>query len=125
MATAMVAADANAEQIIARTDQDWLVLTVIDGDTFKTAPPWLISSLQPLSVRIRGIDTPEKGRWADCQSERRLARLAARHTQNKLAKAHRIELRNIDWGKYGGRVVADVWVDGDSLAQSLIKAGLG
>ena len=64
----------------------WPVVRVIDGDTLKidagANPP---SELAALSVRVCGVDTPERG----------------------------------------GRVVADVLVDGRSLTGALIEHGLG
>ena len=42
----------------------------------------------------------------------------------RLRKARRIEFEQPSWDKYGGRIDADVWIDGDLLSDQLIAAGL-
>ena len=71
-------------------------------------------------MRVLGVDAPEiRGK---CQSEKVKARLAKQFTVHALRSAKTIELRNIQRGKYF-RILADVFVDGKNLADSLIKAG--
>jgi len=71
-----------------------------------------------IPIRVNGIDTPElRGK---CQAEKDLARLAKQTTVESLRAARVIELKNIKRGKYF-RVIADVFVDGKSLAERLIK----
>lgn len=86
------------------------VIRVIDGDTVKvTAKIWLDQTIE-ISVRLRGIDTPELK--SACSLERALAEKARKrlhvllHTQDGTPSA--ITLRRISQGKYGGRVIADV-----------------
>jgi endonuclease YncB( thermonuclease family) len=46
------------------------ILKVSDGDTIVIAAPFLPAPLKPqLAVRIFGVDTPEKGFRAKCESE--------------------------------------------------------
>lgn len=72
-------------------------------------------------MRIAGIDTPElKGR---CRKEIELARLAKQKTVAMIRSAKIIELKRMRRDKYF-RIDADVYVDGKSIAQALIKAGL-
>ena len=67
-------------------DYAWPVVRVVDGDTVAVdASADLPAELADLRVRLRGVDTPEKG----------------------------------------GRVVADLVLDGHSLSESLIAAGHG
>ena len=67
-----------------------------------------------------GVDTPEiKGK---CDLEKRLAREAKQYTVQALRTAKIIELRNIQRGKYF-RILANVFLDGNNLANSLIKSG--
>lgn len=83
----------------------------------KAYPP-IIGERVP--VRVLGVDTPElKGK---CDSEKQLARQAKQFTVQALRSAKTVELRNIQRGKYF-RILADVYVDGKNLADSLIKAG--
>ncbi|MHC3993941.1 thermonuclease family protein [Thiomicrolovo sp. ZZH C-3] len=98
------------------------VTSIYDGDTFRAriaAWPQLIG--ERIGIRINGIDTPEmRGK---CPAEKQLAREAKQHTVAMLRGAKAIELRNMKRGKYF-RIVADVYVDGKSVAQSLIGSGL-
>ena len=59
----------------------WPIVKVIDGDTIKVDargdfPP----ALATLNVRLRGVDTPEKGGRAKCDAERRAGRAATAFT---------------------------------------------
>jgi micrococcal nuclease len=104
----------------------WQVIGVIDGDTLKVHLPGLPMELQPVKVRVRGIDTPElKGK---CASEKVAAKKAGAFTRNVVERANTakrpIHFSRIDWDKYGGRIDADVLVDGRSLADILVSAGL-
>lgn len=98
------------------------LVSVYDGDTFKvdiTHYPPLIG--QHISIRINGVDTPEmRGK---CEQEKVLARKAKQYTEMALRNAKTIELRNIQRGKYF-RVVADVYADGQSLGEGLVRDGL-
>ena len=74
-----------------------------------------------ISVRINGIDTPELRGTTGKVKEK--ARTAKRMVTNLCKRATILELRNIKRGKYF-RIVADVYVDGQCLADILIKNGL-
>lgn len=106
-------------------DYAWPVVRVVDGDTLKVdAGADMPSELAALSVRLRGVDTPESGRRAKCDDEWRAGQLATAFTSEAVAGAATIIIRNPTWGKWAGRVVADVVVDGRSLAAALLEAGL-
>lgn len=90
-----------------------------DGDTVTVAIP----DTHPLfgkniPVRIVGIDTPEKNGKVPCEKQR--ARDAQRLVANIMKNAKTIELRNVDRDKYF-RVLAEVWVDGKSVGDVLVK----
>lgn len=102
----------------------WPVVGIKDGDTLTVHLPGLPPALNPIAVRLRRVDTPESGGRAGCASERRLAERATRFTRQAIAAARRIEFGLPSWDKYGGRIDADVWVDGRLLADQLIAAGL-
>ena len=98
------------------------VVSVYDGDTFRANisdyPPLIGRSI---GIRINGVDTPEmKGK---CESEKVLARKARDFTLTALSNAKVIELRNLKRGKYF-RIVADVFADGESVGEGLIREGL-
>lgn len=98
------------------------VVSVYDGDTFKID----LQGVHPIfgddvSVRVNGIDTPEiTGQTDEVEA---LARKARDFVKAKLEGAAKIELRNPQRGKYF-RILADVYLDGASLAETLKKEGL-
>lgn len=97
------------------------VTNVYDGDTFRVDIdqwPALIGKNAP--IRINNIDTPELR--AKCPSEKLLALKAKAFTKNKLNRAAKIELKHLNRGKYF-RITADVFIDGENLAESLLAAG--
>ena len=101
------------------------ITRVIDGDTVEIAVDFLPKPLPPkLSIRVIGIDTPEKAPRAQCEAEAKKAVEATRFTKRAVAEATKTEVYLLKWDKYGGRVLGDVYLDHQSLAQSLISAGL-
>ena len=101
------------------------ITRVIDGDTAEVAVDFLPSPLPPrLSIRVMGVDTPEKAPRAQCDAEAALARKASAFTKDAVANALEIDIKILKWDKYGGRVLGEVYLDHQSLAESLISAGL-
>jgi endonuclease YncB( thermonuclease family) len=101
------------------------ITRVIDGDTVEIAVDFLPSPLPPkLSIRVIGIDTPEKAPRAQCDAEAALAKKSSAFTKNAVANALEIDVVILKWDKYGGRVLGEVYLDHQSLAESLISAGL-
>ncbi|MEE9303096.1 thermonuclease family protein [Candidatus Vondammii sp. HM_W22] len=100
-----------------------VIRSIYDGDTFKvTISEWPAIVGNKISVRVNGVDTPEMR--GQCDREIKLARKAKKHTVAFLRSGEKVELRNVQRGKYF-RIVADVYVSGENLAESLIVAGLG
>ena len=115
-----------AGRALSAADYSWPVVRVVDGDTVKVdASADLPPELASLSVRLRGVDTPEKGRRAKCDAEKRAGRAATDFTQAAVAGAESVIVRDPAWGKWGGRVIADLVLDGYSLSSTLIEAGHG
>ena len=107
-------------------DYDWPVTRIVDGDTVAVdASSDLPPELAGLKVRLRGVDTPEKGGRAKCVAERSAGQAATVFTEAAIDRAQTIVVRDPAWGKWGGRVVADLILDGQSLAAELIGAGHG
>ena len=107
-------------------DYDWPVVRVIDGDTVAVdASADLPRELAALKVRLRAVDTPEKGGRAQCDAERAAGLAATAFTEAAISRARVIVVRDPSWGKWGGRVVADLVLDGRSLAAMLIASGRG
>ena len=105
----------------------WPVTKVTDGDTIQVAPDWLPEGLK-LSIRVLGVDTPEKAPRAKCEKEAELGKKATEFTtktvNEALAKKAPITFSNIEWDKYGGRMLAKVNIDGQDLTTLLIQNGL-
>lgn len=100
------------------------ITRVIDGDTVAFAAPWLLPPLKPeLSIRVYGVDTPEKGFRAKCESEAQRGEAASAFTRAQVAGARDIKMELLSWDKYGGRVLGDVLLDGESLRKKLIAQG--
>ena len=98
---------------------------ITDGDTIKldvSKESPLIKKLG-LSVRIKGIDTPEKAPRAKCKKESELGQQATKYT-TELVGNKELLLSEIKWDKYGGRIVANVKVGGVDVAQELLKKKL-
>ncbi len=97
------------------------VVSVYDGDTLTVdAHPWPQITVRT-SVRVSGIDTPEiRGK---CDQEKAMAREARDLARETVGAS--VTLRDVQLGKYAGRVVADVFTeDGRRLADVLLEAGL-
>lgn len=74
-------------------------------------------------VRFLGVDTPEiKGK---CEQEKKLAIKARDFVRKTLKNAKKIDLRNITSKDKYKRLLAEVWVDNQSLSRILIEKKLG
>ena len=103
---------------------DFPITRVIDGDTVAFQANFLPSPLkQELSIRVFGVDTPEKGFRAQCPSEDQRGQAATAFTKNAISKAQKRQVAIADWDKYGGRVLGDILLDGQSLRMMLIQNG--
>lgn len=103
---------------------DFPITRVIDGDTVIIQAPFLPAPLKKeLSIRVFGVDTPEKGFRAKCPSEAQRGEMATAFTKQQVAAAKVRQIVLMDWDKFGGRVLGDVILDGRSLRQMLIQNG--
>jgi len=103
---------------------NWQITRIIDGDTVAFSAPWLPDPLKKeLSIRVYGVDTPEKGFRAKCPKEDERGKAASKFTQQILSNAKEYKILLRDWDKYGGRVLGDIIVDGKSLRDLLIQNG--
>ena len=103
---------------------DFPITRVIDGDTVAFQATFLPPPLkQELSIRVFGVDTPEKGHRAMCPQEDQRGQAATAFTKNAITKAQKRQIAIADWDKYGGRVLGDILLDGQSLRMMLIQNG--
>ena len=97
------------------------VTQVIDGDTLEVqARIWLGQSVG-VRVRLDRIDTPELR--SSCAEERRSAEAVRAWLERRLLGAE-VQLHDIRYDKYGGRVLADVVDRNGDVGQALVEAGL-
>ena len=100
------------------------IVRVNDGDTVVIAAPFLPAPLKPeLAVRIYGVDTPEKGFRAQCPSEDQRGQAATAFTKNAVAQSQNRQVVLYGWDKFGGRVLGDIILNGQSLRAALIANG--
>jgi endonuclease YncB( thermonuclease family) len=103
---------------------DAVITRVIDGDTVAFQADYLPAPLKKeLSIRVFGVDTPEKGFRAQCPSEAQRGEAASAFTKAQINASSNRQIVLMDWDKYGGRVLGDVILDGQSLRQLLIANG--
>jgi endonuclease YncB( thermonuclease family) len=76
---------------------------------------------------VFGVDTPEKGFRAQCPSEAQRGEAASAFTKNAINQAAagggKIQVTMYGWDKFGGRVLGDILINGQSLRAGLIANG--
>lgn len=103
---------------------DYKIIRVIDGDTVVFEATFLPAPLKPqMSLRVLGIDTPEKGHRAQCESENQKAQEASKFTKNLIENAKKVQIEIKEHDKYGGRLLGDVIIDNRKLSEMLIEKG--
>ena len=103
---------------------DVTLVRVTDGDTVVFKASFLPAPLKPeLALRVFGVDTPEKGFRAKCPSEAQRGEAASAFTKKAVANSKTHQVYLMDWDKFGGRVLGDLLLDGQSLRQMLIANG--
>jgi endonuclease YncB( thermonuclease family) len=121
---ALTAAASFAQKEKAGVTYDVLFTRVIDGDTVAFQANWLPDPLKKeLSIRVFGVDTPEKGHRAKCPQEDARGQAATQFTKDTINKSQKRQVVLMEWDKYGGRVLGDVLLDGKSLRMLLITNG--
>jgi endonuclease YncB( thermonuclease family) len=109
---------------VKMTLYDYKITRVIDGDTVAFEANFLPAPLkQELSIRVYGVDTPEKSWRAECPKEAEWGERASQFTKDQLNAATVIQVAIYRWDKYGGRVLGDIIIDGKSLRHMLIAEG--
>lgn len=113
-----------AQKQMTGVTYDAVITRVIDGDTVAFQAAFLPDPLKKeLSIRVFGVDTPEKGFRAKCPQEDQRGQMATAFTKQAVAQAQKRQIVLMDWDKYGGRVLGDVLLNGQSLRMMLIQNG--
>jgi endonuclease YncB( thermonuclease family) len=120
----MCAFSAHAQKQKPGVTYEAVLTRVVDGDTVAFQANWLPDPLKKeLSIRVFGVDTPEKGHRAQCPSENQRGQAATEFTKKLINSSQKRQVVLMDWDKYGGRVLGDVILDGKSLRNELIANG--
>ena len=121
---AIVVPAAYAQKTPQGVTYDAQIVRVNDGDTVVIAAPFLPQPLKPeLAVRIYGVDTPEKGFRAQCPSEDQRGQAATEFTKKAVNASQKRQVVLYGWDKFGGRVLGDIILNGQSLRAMLIQNG--
>ena len=121
---ALLPALAFAKQAPEMEVYDFPITRIIDGDTVAFEANFLPSPIkQELSIRVWGVDTPEKSWRGQCDEEKALGEEASKFTTDQIANADRVQVGIMKWDKFGGRVLGDIIIDGKSLTKMLIEKG--
>lgn len=104
------------------------VHSAYDGDTITVSvDAWPPVIGERIKIRLSGIQAPERRSRCDTrverERERALAAEARAHVVERLRGAEHVELREVERGSFF-RLVAQVYVDGESLGDELLRAGL-
>lgn len=111
-----------APAVHAQTYMNMPIVSVYDGDTIKSnLGKRMPEELRPMSIRIRGIDTPEIR--TKCAKEKMLGHRARAAVELLAVGRTSMKVENYEWGKYA-RIVADVKIGGVDVANHLIERGL-
>lgn len=101
------------------------VIRVIDGDTIEVSANWLPKELgSSLRLRVYGVDTPEKAPRAKCDTEAAKGAAATQFTKDTIEQGKQIKVAFKQWDKFGGRILGDIIIDGNSLREMLIVKGM-
>ena len=99
------------------------VYNVIDGDSIKVLYRYG-KKFHKISIRVNGVDTPEVRKGSDLEKEAGavVGKIVRDLTLDKL-----VIVKFIEWDKYGGRVVSDVYLPDtqQSLCDYLVENKLG
>jgi len=115
---------AHAQKTPQGVTYDAQIIRVSDGDTIVISAPFLPAPLKPeLAVRIYGVDTPEKGFRGQCESEKQRGEAASQFTKQAVSTSTQRQVVLYGWDKFGGRVLGDIILNGQSLRTMLITNG--
>ena len=87
-----ILAPATAKEV-KMVEYDWKVTKVVDGDTVKFEAPWVPDPIKKeMSIRVYGVDTPEKGFRGQCDKEKAAGEAATNFTKAMVKKGKSIKI---------------------------------
>jgi len=96
------------------------LVRVIDGDTIEVDLHVYPGSMQRVSIRENGINTPEKRTKLQCE---KVAGIAATLEAAHFLSGKHLVVENLRPGKYVGRMLGNVYANGGSLADHMLQTG--
>lgn len=96
------------------------VQEVKDGDTFSIVWPGLPPELSNISIRMKGLDTPEI--HTRCQLEKDKGFIAKDYLKQMIENKNVI-ISNCEWDKFGGRWNCNAYFEGIDITKHLIERG--
>lgn len=111
---------------------DARLVRVVDGDTIELGVELWPGLVQRVNIRLDGINTPEKRintKKIKDQGKRdraiceKIAGVAATEFTQAFVEKGSITVDDVRNGKFAGRVLGNVFVDGNSLADALLASG--
>ncbi|MBL4781757.1 MAG: thermonuclease family protein [Porticoccaceae bacterium] len=111
---------------------DAQLVRVVDGDTIELGVELWPGLIQRVNIRLDGINTPEKRintKKIKDQGKRdraiceKIAGVAATEFTQAFVEKGSITVDDVRNGKFTGRVLGNVFVDGNSLADALLASG--
>ena len=100
-----------------------MVIRVLDGDTIELDVQIWPQLIQRTKLRLDGINTPEKRGRGVKECEKQAAQKATNFTQQWLKDSAFVTVSHVKLGKYAGRVLGRISINGEYLGEALIKAG--
>ena len=103
------------------------IVKVVDGDTLKLDVKIWPGITSRVNLRLRFIDTPEKGGVRNGkpipECEKKIASVAIKYVKELLPVGKKIFISSVKKGKYSGRVLGLANIEGESLSKILIRKG--
>lgn len=100
------------------------VIKVVDGDTVKLNLFIYPNLTKRISLRLNGINTPEKRGKGVADCEKKAAQKATNFTQRFLKNTKFVFVSGVKLGKYAGRALGNITKGKQDLGKALLEAGL-
>ena len=99
------------------------VIKVKDGDTVLLDVAIWPNLTKRISLRLNGVNTPEKRGKGVTDCEKKAAQKATEFTQQFLKDTKFVFVSNVKLGKYAGRALGNITKGKQDLAKALLEAG--
>jgi len=97
------------------------VVRVIDGDTVEVDLDLYPGLTKRVKIRLLGVNAPETRTRDQCE---KAAGLKAKEEMRRLMASGTVEVADLKEGKYAGRALAHILVDGVDAGDVLLQKGL-